>query len=204
MGYILYYILTLKYESFCGRDHGYQKVFQLIQAFILWSIDMKLILLLLMAMLACPLSAVADQIADHDESAEENIIESAEISEKAISYKIHDCDEFSLEYPANWIGMDLTEAANYIFESMDQPIEGMVGKAYVFMEMPSFKMLFGSEEDFQNMTIRGFTFSIDNATPQTYSISFEDTMLTPEGAPDEIIMHAVETLRIKNRSESIP
>jgi hypothetical protein len=160
---------------------------------------MKLILLLLMAMLACPLSAVADQIADHDESAEEDIIESAKISENAIPYKIHDCDEFSLEYPASWIAMDLTEMANYLFESMDQPIEGMIGKVYVFMEMPSFKMLFGSDEDFQNMTTRVFTFGVDNSTPPTYSISFDDTMLTPEGAPNEIIMHAVETLRIKNR-----
>ncbi|MDF0590324.1 hypothetical protein [Candidatus Methanocrinis natronophilus] len=165
---------------------------------------MKLILLLLMAMLACPLTAVADQIGDHDESAEENIMESAEISEKAISYKIHDCDEFSLEYPADWIGMDLTEMVNYLFESIGESIEGMIGKSYVFMEIPTFKMLFGSEEDFQNMTMRGFTFTIDNATPPTYLISFDDTMLTPEGAPDEIIMHAVETLRIKNRSESPP
>ena len=163
---------------------------------------MKLKLLFIMAMLAIPFSAVADQIADYEESAEKNATESAEISEESIEYETHDCDSFSLEYPANWQIMDLTDMVNSLFESLDQPIEGTASVAYLYMEMPTLSMLYS--EDAANMTLRGFSFGIENTIPPTYAITFDDTMLTPEGAPNEIIKHAVETLRIKNQTEPIP
>lgn len=180
----------------------YHKVFLLVKAIILWRIDMKLILLVIVAMLALPLNAVADQIAEYNESAKENTTEFAEISEGAIEYKLHECDAFSLEYPANWLVMDLTDMANYLFESLDQPIEGTIYVAYLYMEMPTLSMVYAPDEE--NTTTKGFAFGIDNTTPPTYTISFDDSMLTLEGAPNEIIKHAVETIRIKNQTESIP
>lgn len=163
---------------------------------------MKLKLLFIMAMLALPLSAVADQIADYNESTDNNATESDEILDEAIEYKTHDCDAFSLEYPANWMIMDLTGMVNYLFESLDQPIEGTTHVAYLYMEMPTLSMLYA--EDVENVTIKGFSFGIENTTPPTYTISFDDSMLTSEGAPNEVIKHSVETLRIKNQTELIP
>jgi len=163
---------------------------------------MKLKLLLIVAMLFVSMNAMADTTADDNESLEEDALSTTpQLSEEPIEYQIHDCDTFSVEYPENWLVMDLTDMANYLWGSLDEPIDDMFNVSYMFLEMPSFNMLFDPDEDFENMTMGSFIITIDNADPVTYSVVFDKSMLTPEGAPNQIIKHAVDTLRIKDQSD---